>query len=69
MMRYVHNGIYHLLRGSAKQSFKDGLGSVWQHGNFNTSQLRNVLATHLPIWLESARQGSVHTIEFKNHWK
>ena len=32
----------HLLRGSAKQSVKDGLGSLWQHGNFNTSQLRNL---------------------------
>jgi len=33
---------YHLLRGSAKQSVKDGLGSLWQHGNFNTSQLQNL---------------------------
>jgi len=33
---------YHLLRGSAKQSVKDGLSSVWQPGNFNTSQLRNL---------------------------
>ena len=34
--------INHLLRGSAKQNVKDGLGSLWQHGKFNTSQLRNL---------------------------
>jgi len=33
--------INHLQRGSAEQSVKDGLGSLWQHGYFNTSQLRN----------------------------
>jgi len=30
---------HHLLRGSAKQSVKDG---IWQHGNYNTSQLSNL---------------------------
>jgi len=34
--------IYHLQRGSAQQSVKDGLGPLWQHGHFNTSQLRNL---------------------------
>jgi len=34
--------LYHLLRGSAKQSVKDGLGSLWQHWNFKTSQLQNL---------------------------
>jgi len=24
------------------KSVKDGLGSLWQHGKFNTSQLRNL---------------------------
>jgi len=33
---------YHLRRGSAKQSVNDGLGSLWHHGNFNTSLLRNL---------------------------
>jgi len=32
----------HLQRGSALQSVKDGLGSLSQHENFNTSQLRNL---------------------------
>jgi len=34
--------LHHLRRGSAKQSVKNGLGSLWQHGNFNASQLRNL---------------------------
>jgi len=45
---------YHLLRGSAKQSVNDGLGSVWQHGNFNTSQLRNLSSYNdetVDVWL------------------
>jgi len=40
---------YHLLHGSAKQSVKDGLGSKWQHGNVNTSQLRNLSC--YSVWL------------------
>jgi len=45
--------VYHMRSGSAKQSVNDGLGSIWQHGNFNTSQLRNISSynvrrTHLP---------------------
>jgi len=35
-----HSYVNHLWRGSAKQSVKDSLGSLWQHGNFNTSQFR-----------------------------
>jgi len=58
----------HLQRGSVK----DGLGSLWQHGNFNTSQLRNLSSYNVEtvhvwlrpwdenmcqVWLESARHG------------
>jgi len=34
--------VNYLLHDSAKRSVKDGPGSVWQHGNFNTSQLRKL---------------------------
>jgi len=43
MIKYSFIDKYHLRRGSAKQSVNDGQGSLWQHGNFNTSQLRNLL--------------------------
>jgi len=66
---YLLHFMHHLRRGSAKQSVKDGLGSLWQHGNFNTSQLRHLSSyndetlhvwfrpwdTHIfQVWLESA---------------
>jgi len=64
-----------LRRGSAKQSVQDGLGSLWQHGNFNTLQFRNLssyndVTLHIwlrpwdehicQVWLESARYWSLH---------
>jgi len=41
---------------SAVACVKDGLGSLWQHGNFNTSQLRNFSSYNdeiLHVWLRS----------------